>query len=65
MTLLVNGESREVSAREIEGLIVELGMAPAAALVEYNGTALRRDEWTPHRLSEGDRIEIIRIVAGG
>jgi sulfur carrier protein ThiS len=27
--------------------------------------ALRRDEWPGRVLSEGDRLEIIRIVAGG
>ena len=65
MTLWVNGEAREVNARDVAELVGELGMPPAAALVEHNGTALRRDEWTPHHLSEGDRIEVIRIVAGG
>ncbi len=65
MTLLVNGEAREVSARDVAELVAELGMPPAIALVEHNGTALRRDEWTGSFLNEGDRIEVIRIVAGG
>jgi thiamine biosynthesis protein ThiS len=65
MMLLVNGETREVSARDVAGLIVELGMPPAVTLVEHNGSALRRDEWPQSPLREGDRREIIRIVAGG
>ena len=65
MTLLINGEAREVTARGIAELVAELGLPPAAALVEHNGTALRRDEWVQRSLGEGDRIEIIRIVAGG
>nr|ACO70908.1 thiamine biosynthesis protein ThiS [uncultured Verrucomicrobiota bacterium] len=65
MTLLVNGESRELSARDVAELVVALGMPPATLLVEHNGLALRRDEWTAHALSDGDRLEIIRIVAGG
>ena len=65
MTLLVNGEVRAVSARDVAELVVVLGMPPTVALVEHNGTALRRDEWTGSLLNEGDRIEVIRIVAGG
>lgn len=65
MMLVINGEAREVDARGIGELVVELGLPPTAALVEHNGTALRRDEWPGRRLGEGDRIEIIRIVAGG
>ena len=65
MTLLVNGEEREVSARDIEELVVALGLPPAAALVEHNETALRRDEWASRTLRDGDRVEIVRIVAGG
>jgi sulfur carrier protein len=34
-------------------------------LVEHNGDALRREEWPGRSLAEGDRLEIIRIVAGG
>jgi sulfur carrier protein len=65
MTLLVNGETREVTARDIPELLVALGLPPAASLVEHNGTALGRDEWAERSLCEGDRLEIIRIVAGG
>ena len=65
MTLLVNGEPRAVAARDVAELVIELGLHPATALVERNGTALRRDEWTARILEESDRIEIVRIVAGG
>jgi thiamine biosynthesis protein ThiS len=65
MTLVVNGETRDVTARDITELVIALGLPPAAALVEHNGTALRRDEWAARPLHAGDRLEIIRIVAGG
>lgn len=65
MTLQINGEARECTAREIAALVVELGLPAQAVLVEHNGVALRRDEWPGRTLSEGDRLEIIRIVAGG
>jgi thiamine biosynthesis protein ThiS len=33
--------------------------------VEHNGLALHSREWPERRLTEGDRIEFIRVVAGG
>ena len=34
-------------------------------LIEHNGTALRREEWPATRLADGDKLEILRIAAGG
>lgn len=66
MKVMVNGESREiVRARNVAELIDELGLPAPAILVEHNGIALRRDEWSARLLTEGDRIELVRIVAGG
>jgi sulfur carrier protein len=62
----VNGEVRESpNAASVADLVIELGLPAPAVLVEHNGTALRRDEWPARALAEGDRVEIIRIVAGG
>jgi thiamine biosynthesis protein ThiS len=33
--------------------------------VEHNGLVVHRNEWTLLSLAEGDRIEFIRVVAGG
>lgn len=66
MTVLINSEPRVVAgAKNIAELIDELGLPAPATLVEHNGLALRRDEWAGRVLSEGDRIELVRIVAGG
>jgi len=65
MKLQLNGQEREVSATQVEDLVAELGLPLAAALVEHNGTALLRSEWSVTILREGDRLEIIRMVAGG
>jgi sulfur carrier protein len=65
VTLWVNGAERaDVAAVTVEELVAELGLQPRAVLVELNGMALRREEWG-NRMSDGDRIEIVRIVAGG
>lgn len=65
MKLIVNGAEREVRSTRVEELVGELGLPHAAALVEHNGVALFRSEWTSSMLREGDRLEIIRMVAGG
>lgn len=65
MKLVLNGQEREVQARQVEALVAELGLPLAAALVEHNGTALLRSEWAKTGLQDGDRLEIIRMVAGG
>jgi sulfur carrier protein len=62
----INGDSRAIErARNITELIAELGLPAPAMLVEHNGFALRREEWPTRTLADGDRIEIVRIVAGG
>jgi sulfur carrier protein len=64
--LVVNGETREISrSANIAELIEELGLPAPAILVEHNGLALRREEWAGRMIADGDRIELVRIVAGG
>ena len=66
MTVLINGDARTVErAANVAELIAELGLPALATLVEHNGVALRREEWPARSLGEGDRIELVRIVAGG
>jgi thiamine biosynthesis protein ThiS len=64
--LFINGEAREIeAAKNIAELIATLGLPAPAMLVEHNGTALHREEWAARTLSQDDRVEIVRIVAGG
>ena len=66
MTITVNGESRSVDAvTTIAVLVRELNLIPATLLIEHNGLALHREEWNSRALREGDKIEFIRVVAGG
>jgi len=46
-------------------LILGYELPPETVLVEHNGVALHRREWPQKALTDGDRIEIIRVVAGG
>jgi thiamine biosynthesis protein ThiS len=66
MTISLNGEPAEThEARTIAELIDRYQLPPKSILVEYNGLAVHRYEWSERFLSEGDRIEFIRVVAGG
>ena len=66
MKIALNGESREIArATNIAELVAELALPAAVTLVEHNGLALHRGEWVQRPLAEGDRVEVVRIVAGG
>lgn len=66
MIIHVNGEAREVTAsRTVAKLVAELQLPAPAILVEHNGVALHRSEWDTQTIAEGDRFEILRVVAGG
>ena len=64
--LVVNGDQRTVPpGTTLPTLLELLGLPAQSVLVEHNGTALLRDEWPTLRLADGDRLEILRVVAGG
>jgi thiamine biosynthesis protein ThiS len=66
LSLFVNGRARQAPARMTLGeLAVSCGLDPKRLLVELNGQTLLRDEWPARRLQHGDRVEFIRVVAGG
>lgn len=66
MKIAVNGESVDAGeAKTIAELINRFQLPPQSILVEHNGLALHRREWVGRSLNEGDRIEFIRVVAGG
>ncbi|MDQ3200301.1 MAG: sulfur carrier protein ThiS [Verrucomicrobiota bacterium] len=66
MTVFLNGEAAECADdTTIEQLLSQRGLAPEATLVEHNGTALPRREWGGKRLASSDRLEILRVAAGG
>ena len=66
MTIFVNGERVECgAARTVDELIEQHRLGAETTLVELNGTALHRREWPAQVLQENDRIEILRVAAGG
>jgi sulfur carrier protein len=66
MNILINGETRQFEeSKTITVLVADLALEPKMVLIEHNGTALIRSEWSACLLSEGDRIEILQVAAGG
>jgi sulfur carrier protein len=66
MRISLNGKSVDShEAKTIAELIDRYELPPQSILVEHNGLAVHRHEWEERPLSEGDRIEFIRVVAGG
>jgi sulfur carrier protein len=66
MRISLNGEQTDSrGAATVAELIARFELPAEAVLVEHNGVALHRREWPQQPLADGDRIEIIRVVAGG
>ncbi len=66
MKISLNGESVDTREAKTIGELIDRYQLPSQSiLVEHNGLAVHRHEWAEQTLTEGDRIEFIRVVAGG
>lgn len=66
MKISVNGQQCDVANVTIVADVARhFGLAPHTVLIEHNGTALHQHEWSERAVREGDRIEFVRVVAGG
>ncbi len=65
MKLTINGEDREVAAGTVWSLLEELGLTPAATVVELNAEIVARAFYGDTVLADGDILELVRIVGGG
>ncbi|PYK94166.1 MAG: thiamine biosynthesis protein ThiS [Verrucomicrobia bacterium] len=66
MMISLNGERADArDAETIADLVERFQLAPQTILIEHNGLALHRHEWSQRPLTEGDQVEFIRIVSGG
>lgn len=64
--VVVNGDPVEVPDRaSITELIEALELRKRVAAVEHNGDAVPPSEFASRRLADGDRLELVRAVAGG
>jgi len=66
LSIFVNGHARQVSTTTTLGeLAASCGLDARQLLVELNLETLPREEWPGRTLQHGDRVEFIRVVAGG
>lgn len=66
MKVWLNGESADTrGARNVAELADKYGLQPHTILIEHNGVALHQREWSERLLADSDRVEFIRVVAGG
>lgn len=64
--VIVNGEATDVAGDATVGaLLAQLGLDGKWVLVERNGEPVPRAELASTHLSAGDRVELVRAVAGG
>ena len=49
----------------VSDFIKTIGADPRRCVVEYNGKAMRFAQFENIELREGDRLEIMKVVAGG
>jgi thiamine biosynthesis protein ThiS len=64
--LIANGNRIEASLPcSIEAFLVAQNLLPRSVVVEHNGDAVAPSEFSQRQLKDGDRLEIVKIVAGG
>ena len=64
--IIANG--KPVAARlpcSIEEFLLAQKLLPRSVVVEHNGEAVAPSEFSQRQLNPGDRLEIVKIVAGG
>ena len=49
----------------LENFLISQDLLPRSVVVEHNGQAVAPSEFPSRLLHPGDRLEIVRIVAGG
>jgi thiamine biosynthesis protein ThiS len=64
--VIANGKPVETKFPcSIEGFRIAQNLLPRSVVVEHNGEAVAPSEFAMRMLGQGDRLEIVKIVAGG
>ena len=64
--VIANGQIIEAQLPcSIEAFLVAQKLPPRSVVVEHNGEAVAPSEFSARKLMAGDRLEIVKIVAGG
>ena len=66
MRVRANGDEVEVAdGSTLADLLSTLGLGPKNVIVERNGEPVPRADMAATTLADGDRLELVRAVAGG
>jgi thiamine biosynthesis protein ThiS len=65
VTLVINGDSKQIEARTLAELVEKLGMKSDRVAIELNREIVPRGQWAQTKLHDGDRLEIVQFVGGG
>jgi thiamine biosynthesis protein ThiS len=49
----------------LESFLMRQNLLPKSVVVEHNGDAVAPSEFSQRQVQNGDRLEIVQIVAGG
>jgi len=65
-SVIANGQQTPVSLPcSLEQFLIAQKLLPRSVVVEHNGEAVAPSEFAQRPLAAGDRLEIVKIVAGG
>ena len=65
-TVVANGQSVQAALPcSLEQFLLAQKLLPKSVVVELNGEAVAPSEFSHRLLHQGDRMEIVKIVAGG
>ena len=65
MQMQINGRARDVTASDVAGLLLELGLDASRVAIELNLAIIVQADFAKTPLSAGDSIEIVQFVGGG
>ena len=66
IVLQINGKEVQLNGpTSLLDYLEKLGASPRAVAVEHNGVIIERDAYASMILSDGDAVEIVRMVGGG
>lgn len=64
--VIANGQQIAITLPcSMEHFLVKQNLLPRSVVVEHNGEAVAPSEFHVRMISGGDRLEIVKIVAGG
>jgi len=66
MNIIVNGESREFKDNiTLLEVLNELSLDGKVMAAAVNMDIVKQDSWSIHKLSDGDKLELLDFVGGG